>query len=195
MHDQVEVKCSDTHASSQAGRQASGRAGKLMDGRTSGRTGGRPGSRLVEVDLSRLGPLKSSQVGFIYRRRRFPRAQSVLSQVDLNQNFWNVSIRDDIFDEIFQYSMKFRRYFFPGSLWKYRIDSLTFGKLVSFPPSATDLYYSLSLRFYEMWRNASTQPGGFSIEMVIDVTHFCMSAKDIDTISQDDHAALAQIYF
>ena len=42
----------------------------------------RPGSRLGEVDLSRLGPPKSSQVGFICRRRQFSRAQSVLGQVD-----------------------------------------------------------------------------------------------------------------
>ena len=45
----------------------------------------RPGSRLGEVDLSRLGPLKSSQVRFICRRRRIPQAQSVLGQVDLKK--------------------------------------------------------------------------------------------------------------
>ena len=47
----------------------------------------RPGSRLWEVDLSRLGPPKSSQVGFICRRRQFPRAQSVLGQVDFFLKF------------------------------------------------------------------------------------------------------------
>ena len=48
--------------------------------------GHRPGSRLGEVGLSRLGPPKSSQIGFICHRHRFPQAQSVLSQVDSSQN-------------------------------------------------------------------------------------------------------------
>ena len=41
----------------------------------------RPGSQLGEVDLSRLEPSKSSQVGFICCCQ-FPPAQSVLGQVD-----------------------------------------------------------------------------------------------------------------
>ena len=39
-----------------------------------------PGFRLVEVDLSRHGPPKSSQVGFICRSGRFLQAQLVLGR-------------------------------------------------------------------------------------------------------------------
>ena len=80
----------------------------------------RPGSRLGEVDLSRLGPSKSSRVGFICLRRRFPRAQSVLCQVVLQNKSAlkfeersrtplhirrHISIFNDIWIVIFAYSI------------------------------------------------------------------------------------------
>ena len=49
----------------------------------------RPGSPLHQVDLSRLGPLKSIQVGFLWRRRRIHQAPSVLCQVDLKKYIEN----------------------------------------------------------------------------------------------------------
>jgi hypothetical protein len=47
----------------------------------------RPGSRLGKVDLSRLGPLKSDQVGFRWRHRHIYQAQlkPVLWQVELKK--------------------------------------------------------------------------------------------------------------
>ena len=48
---------------------------------------GRPGSRLGKVDLSRLGPFKSDQVGFRWRHRQIYQAQlkPVLWQVELKK--------------------------------------------------------------------------------------------------------------
>ena len=67
----------------------------------------RPGSRLREVDLSQLGPSKSSQVGFISCRRQFLRAQLVLGRVDFEKKFATQILKIKALQNAMTYSMTY----------------------------------------------------------------------------------------